>query len=433
MSKPNRLPRSFWSSSSGAWLLVIAGTATLILSALLRGVPILLDLPLFAQLQFTSGILAITFAVAAFVRFRGTQERLPLILAVGFVIVGVALASSSLSLSALAPVDGYGGLRDPMTWVIGRTLLAIVLVAALLAQRWYAWSRNPGRDVAAALVLAVVVSILFSMAHRYLPSTLVVQPGGFFPRPGNLIPAALFLLAAFFYQRRLKHSSALFDASIYCAAVVNFSCSLAAAQSAGGLDATFVLAAILQFGSYVVILGGAMLDSIHLFRDIQRLALTDPVTALANYRHLIDSLEVEMQRTRRTGRGFALLLFDLDGLKKINDQFGHQAGTRALRRVADVLRVQSRTIDTAARYGGDEFTLILPETEEQGAEEVLSRICDRVADDAEQPALSVSAGCAMYPRDGATAAALMDAADRALYRMKAQHKRSPSLAKQAAG
>lgn len=431
MSRLQGLSGSFWSGSTGAWVPVIAGAVTLILSALLRGLPISLAPHLFAQLQFTSGILAITFAAAAFVRFRGTQERLPLILSVGFVIVGVALASSSLSLSVL--MDGRASLRDPMTWVIGRTLLAILLVAALVVQKRYAWSRNTGRDIAAALILAVVVSLLLSITHRYLPATLVVQPGRFFPRPGNLIPAALFLLAALYCQRRLKHASALFDVSIYGAAVINFSCSLAAAQSARGLDATFALAAVLQFGGYAVILGGALVDSIHLFRNIQRLALTDPVTGLANYRHLMDSLEAEMQRTRRSGRPFALLLFDLDGLKKINDQFGHQVGTRALRRVADVLCVQSRTIDTAARQGGDEFTLILPETEEQGAHEALSRICDRVAHDPEQPPLSVSAGCAMYPRDGATAAALMDAADGALYRMKAQHNRIPSFTKQAAG
>ena len=132
------------------------------------------------------------------------------------------------------------------------------------------------------------------------------------------------------------------------------------------------------------------------------------------------------------GRQFALLLFDLDGLKKINDQFGHQVGTRALCRAADVLRFHSRTIDTAARHGGDEFALVLPETMDQGAHEVLSRICDRVTNDGKQPTISLSAGFAIYPRDGNTAESLMGVADRALYRMKEQHKRSPSFVKQAA-
>jgi len=430
----NRRERT-WNSllgSPGAWLPIIGGTGVLILSALLRGRPSSLDPRLFGQLQFTSGILAITFAGAAFVRFRGTRDRLPLILAAGFFIVGVTLASSSLSLATLASPDSHASLRDPVTWVIGRTLLAILLVSALLVQRRYAWSYNPGRDIVAALVLVVLISTLLSIAHRILPSNLVVQPGHFFPRPGNLIPAAFFLLAALSYHDRLKYAYAPFDLSLYFAAVINFWCSVAAAQSDRELDAAFTLATILQFSSYAVLLAGALLDNVHLFQDIQSLAMTDPVTGLANYRHLIDSLEIEIQRTDRTGRPFALLLFDLDGLKKINDQFGHQVGTRALRRVADVLRSHSRAIDTAARHGGDEFTLVLPETMDQGAQEVLSRICDRVANDREQPPISLSAGCAIYPRDGNTTVTLMDAADRALYRMKEQHKRGPSLLKRTA-
>jgi diguanylate cyclase (GGDEF)-like protein len=418
--------------SLGAWLPFIGGIGVLILSALLRKLESSPDPLLFGQLQFTSGIVAITFAGAAFVRFRGTRDRLPLILAADFVIVGITLASSSLSLPTLSQLDSTAILRDPMTWVIGRTLLAILLVSALLVQKWHPWSRNPGRDIAAALVLVVLISTFLSMMHRHLPSNLVVQPGHFFPRPGNLIPAAFFLLAALAYHRRLKNASTPFDRSLYFAAAINFWCSVAAAQSDRGLDATFALAAVLQFSGYAVLLGGTLLDDLHLFQDMQRLAVTDPVTGLANYRNFIDSLEIEIQRTSRTGRPFALLLFDMDRLKEVNDQFGHQVGTRALCRAADVIRFHSRAIDTAARHGGDEFALVLPETTDQGAQEVLSRICDRVTSDGQQPAIALSAGFAICPRDGNTAEALMDAADRALYRMKGQHKRKLSFVKRAA-
>jgi diguanylate cyclase (GGDEF)-like protein len=411
---------------------VVGGICVLILSALLRSLPSSADPLLFGQLQFTSGIVAITFAGAALVRFHGTRDRLPLILAAGFVIVGITLASSSLGLATLSVSEETASLRDPLTWVIGRTLLAILLVSAWLVQKRHAWSRNPGRDIAAALVLVVLTSVLLSVMHRHLPSSLVVQPGRFFPRPGNLVPAAFFLLAALFYHRRLRNASDPFDFSLYFAAVINFWCSVAAAQSDRRLDVTFALAAVLQFSSYAVLLGGALLDNLHLFRDTHRLAVTDPVTGLANDRHLIDSLEVEMQRTGRTGRPFALLLFDLDGLKKINDQFGHQVGTCALCRAADVLRSHSRAIDTGARHGGDEFALILPETTDQGAQEVLNRVCDRITNDGMQPTISLSAGLAIYPRDGDTAETLLFAADRALYRMKEQHKRNPSFARQAA-
>ncbi|HEV2196842.1 MAG TPA: GGDEF domain-containing protein [Candidatus Acidoferrum sp.] len=423
-----------WNSllgSLGAWLPFFGGIGVLILSALLRNLESSSDPLLFGQLQFTSGIVAITFAGAAFVRFRGTQDRLPLILAAGFVIVGIALASSSLSLPALSLLGSTATLRDPMTWVIGRTLLAILLVSALLVQKWLPWSRNPGREIAAALVLVVLISTLLSTMHRHLPSSLVVQPGHLFPRPGNLIPAALFLLTALAYHRRLKNASTVFDCSLYFAAVINFWCSVAAAQSDRGLDATFALAAVLQFSSYAVLLGGTLLDDLRLFQDIQRSAVTDPVTGLANYRHFIDALEIEIQRSGRTGRPFALLLFDLDRLKELNDQFGHQVGTHALRRAADVIRFHSRAIDTAARHGGDEFALVLPETTEQGAQEVLSRICDRVTNDVSQPTISLSGDFAIYPRDADTAETLMDAGDRALYRMKEQHKRNASLVKKA--
>jgi len=84
----------------------------------------------------------------------------------------------------------------------------------------------------------------------------------------------------------------------------------------------------------------------------QRLAITDPLTGLGNYRRLLDVLHAEIERSGRTGRPFALLLLDLDGLKKINDCYGHLVGSRALCRLGDVLRVFCRSIDTAARYGG---------------------------------------------------------------------------------
>jgi diguanylate cyclase (GGDEF)-like protein len=319
-----------------------------------------------------------------------------------------------------------------MTWVIGRTLLAILLVSALLVERRYAWSHHPGRDITIALVLVVLLSALLSASHRLLPTDLVVQPGRFIPRPGNLVPAVFFLLASILFHQRLKNTSGPFDFSLYFAAVINFWCSIAAAESARRLDTAFALAVALQFSSYAVLLGGALLDIVRLFHDVRRLAVSDSVTGLANYRHLLDSLELEIQRTGRTGRGFAILLFDLDGLKKINDQFGHQVGTRALCRVGKVLRSQSRAIDTAARHGGDEFALVLPETTGQGAQEVLSRVCDHVAHDGEDPILSVSAGFAIYPRDGATPEGLMEAADRSLYHMKGQHKKNPPMLKQAA-
>jgi diguanylate cyclase (GGDEF)-like protein len=152
--------------------------------------------------------------------------------------------------------------------------------------------------------------------------------------------------------------------------------------------------------------------------QVRHLAVSDPLTGLANYRRLLEALDVEVKRYGRTDRHFAVLLLDLDGLKKINDTHGHLVGSRALCRLANVLRLHSREIDTAARYGGDEFVLLLPETDWPAAQTVAQRISGRLACDAEEPVVSVSIGIAMFPQDGNTVADLFEAADRALYTEK---------------
>jgi diguanylate cyclase (GGDEF)-like protein len=152
--------------------------------------------------------------------------------------------------------------------------------------------------------------------------------------------------------------------------------------------------------------------------QLQLLAVTDPLTGLGNYRRLVEALDAEVKRCGRTGRPFAVLLLDLDQLKKINDQCGHLIGSQALCRLADVLRVFCRAIDTAARYGGDEFAVILPETTAAAARLVASRIRSRLAKDSLQPPISASIGVAVYPQDGETMEALLRTADRELYGMK---------------
>ena len=151
---------------------------------------------------------------------------------------------------------------------------------------------------------------------------------------------------------------------------------------------------------------------------LRHLAATDALTGLANYRRLSEELASEIKRSDRTGRAFAVLMFDLDGMKQINDRYGHLAGNRALCRLADIFRFSCRSIDTAARYGGDEFAIVLPETGAKDAALVRKRICERLNNDREEPLLSVSVGMAVYPEDGATIDTLFQAADRALYEMK---------------
>lgn len=154
---------------------------------------------------------------------------------------------------------------------------------------------------------------------------------------------------------------------------------------------------------------------------LRQQAAKDSLTGLANYRSLIELLDTEIRRSERTGREFALLFLDLDGLKQINDHFGHLVGSQALCRLADILCICCRDIDTAARFGGDEFALVLPETGEAAANLVARRIRDSLAQDDRKPKLSVSIGVAIHPRDGKKLDILLSAADASLYSMKAKH------------
>src|SRR5262249_53618133 len=127
-----------------------------------------------------------------------------------------------------------------------------------------------------------------------------------------------------------------------------------------------------------------------------------------------------MKRYSRTGRAFSVLLFDVDGLKSINDSHGHLVGSRALCRVAEILRLHCRELDVPARYGGHEFALILPEAALEAPCLVGGRIADGFTADTESPRISVSIGAAEYPKCGSTIEHLLRVADHALYDQKRQ-------------
>jgi diguanylate cyclase (GGDEF)-like protein/PAS domain S-box-containing protein len=183
-----------------------------------------------------------------------------------------------------------------------------------------------------------------------------------------------------------------------------------------------------EIGSYEIIVED-ITQQRKLEDHLRQQAAKDPLTGLANYRHLVETVDTEIKRSERTAREFALLFLDLDGLKVINDRFGHIVGSQALCRLADVLSLCSRNLDTPARFGGDEFALVLPETGQEAAHLVARRICDSLRDDGRQPTLSVSIGVAIYPRDGEKVDLLLGAADVALYAMKAK-RRQPNASTQ---
>ena len=209
-------------------------------------------------------------------------------------------------------------------------------------------------------------------------------------------------------------------------------CHLAALFSRRLFDGPFFLAELSKVASYTIMLCGALIDQARLFDQVRTLAVSDPLTGLANYRRLIAVIESELDRSRRTNRPFSIVLLDMDGLKVINDRYGHLVGSRALVRLGKILRNHSRAIDTPARYGGDEFALVLPEAPKEIATRVATRVRERLAVETEEPALSVSAGIAAYPEDGDTAEKLLGSADRVLYRMKRRGTPMNSIARIAA-
>jgi len=152
-----------------------------------------------------------------------------------------------------------------------------------------------------------------------------------------------------------------------------------------------------------------------------RLSAIDPLTGLFNRSFFFAAIDREMARSARSGRGFCLLMIDLDELKTINDRAGHHAGDAALRSVADTIEGGIRRIDVAARYGGDEFVALLPETDPTGgwvlAEKIRLGVSSREIQDLVEPP-TVSIGVVSFPRDGASADALMISADRAMYASK---------------
>jgi diguanylate cyclase (GGDEF)-like protein len=153
--------------------------------------------------------------------------------------------------------------------------------------------------------------------------------------------------------------------------------------------------------------------------ELERLSLTDGLTGLANRRFLVQQLNEEALRFRRTKKEFSVLMADVDHFKQYNDTFGHPAGDEVLKRVARLLQASVREIDCVARYGGEEFCVMLPETDATGAMILAERICEHVAA-TEFPGqkITLSLGVASLPDNGDTPDAVIAAADEALYQAK---------------
>jgi diguanylate cyclase (GGDEF)-like protein len=177
--------------------------------------------------------------------------------------------------------------------------------------------------------------------------------------------------------------------------------------------------------SYLAAQASVSLDNAGLHETVQTQAITDPLTGLNNRRHFDAALDAEIGRTRRFGGDVGLVMLDLDGLKPVNDRYGHQEGDRVLVELATLLRGLTRDVDQLARYGGDEVAIILPQTDLAGSELLAERIRSGIEGLAVQPVgadaplgLTASFGVAALPETASDRDGLLGAADAALLRAK---------------
>jgi diguanylate cyclase (GGDEF)-like protein len=179
---------------------------------------------------------------------------------------------------------------------------------------------------------------------------------------------------------------------------------------------------------------GMAVESARLFEEINRLAVTDDLTGLYNIRHLKRVLGEEVKRSIRYVRPLSFIMLDIDFFKIYNDRHGHPRGDEVLRILSGLLQQNTRDVDTVFRYGGEEFSVIIPEVGKQEAYGMAERIRRVIQEhvfpyEEDQPGgnLTVSLGVASLPDDAAEGEQLIDMADRALYRAKQSGRNRVSL------
>jgi diguanylate cyclase (GGDEF)-like protein len=297
--------------------------------------------------------------------------------------------------------DAYPSNRAPIYALGGAAALLVVLLHELLPRRWR------GRYTVALEVLAALA----------LASGLIWLTGG--------------ASSPFVFLYHLVAVAAALTMGSRLAILVSAAASLAylgqltleTSLSASNLE---LLRVGINLGSLWLLayLAGVYASSERRARArVLELSQIDTLTGLFNRGQLFPTLEQEVQRTRRSGRGFCVLMVDLDGLKAINDSMGHLRGDDVLRSVGRVITGSIRGVDSAYRYGGDEFLILLPETEFIGAYVVAEKIREGVEEigeslGTEAGSTSVSIGLVSHPEDGSSTEELMIAADRAMYQAK---------------
>ncbi len=310
----------------------------------------------------------------------------------------------------LATLFGFGGI--------------LLLITLLL-------DGSPGRDSGSLVIVAassLCVSAFILAVYERLPvwflraapaiGTILVTLTIYYAGPAASAPYAMYMAwvviaAALFLDTRLILAHGMLAIAAYAFILYEL----------GGSDALDPLRITMTAGTILVVaivMGGIAGQLREVLQKLEAAARTDPLTGLMNRRALEEAFDVELARAGRRGFGVGVVMLDLDGFKRFNDEHGHQAGDVALERLSNVLTAATRAIDHVGRMGGEEFAILAPESSTAGTLALAERL--RRAIEVEFSALgglTASCGVASYPDNGSDRHALIGAADRALYEAKA--------------
>jgi diguanylate cyclase (GGDEF)-like protein len=399
-------------------------------------------------METAATLLAFVVGAMALVHYYSRKSSTFLVIGTGFLGTGLLDGYHTLVTSEWLNLRLPSGSSSliPWSWMASRFFLAF----ALLLSGWV-WRRKAKlgeagrlheRTVYLTTVAAALLSFLF-FAFVPLPSAHYHASSGPFHRPQEFIPALLFLLALIGYLKKGKWKTNSFEHWLVLSLIVSLVFQAVIMPSSSHLfDLEFNLAHLLKNASYACVLTGLMISMYSTYRQVEneaeirlaaeakaeRLALFDELTGLENRRALQARIDHALAASRRHGWYGALLFMDLDNFKNINDSLGHAAGDTLLQQVANRLVALVRSEDTVARYGGDEFVILLCEVadEPDKARDKCWKIAEKVLASLGEPyrlgdysyRVTPSIGIVLFPDAAETAEDVLKHADMAMYRSK---------------
>lgn len=292
--------------------------------------------------------------------------------------------------------EGVARFRGRPGRLIGVGLPLIAVLTPWLLYYTYAEPNVAMRIVAATLATSIPAAMTARLLTRNLPPRL---------RSSHWFTASAFIQFAILSVARAAYTAANPPVDLMHAGAVH----------ALNFLSIFFLLVVATFGCVWMITACLSIE-------LEQLARTDPLTGALNRLALTESTVREIARAERGGRPLALLIFDLDHFKQLNDRLGHRPGDVALRTVATSARIELRLSDLLARYGGEEFVIVLPDTDKAQAAETAERLRRRIEslriDRGDGSVLTASFGVAAFPADGADPDSLLESADAMLYAAK---------------